>query len=168
MLKTALVINMFAIIACAVSPTYFLYMIFTSICGFFNGGAQAVLYVYMAEMVPKKSRSRQGLILKIFNAAGRVIDCLLAFFVMDAHNGWRLFLLCTSLLCVLSLVILMFCDESPRYLAISDRKDEAVAVLAKISKENGTSMPEGEMVVVKEVRPCLKITIIMMMGLENN
>ena len=141
-----------SVLSAAFAPTYQTYLAATSVIGYCVGATQAVCFCYMAEMVPKDHRPFHTLILNFMSMAGGLLACLTAYFVMDLASGWRVLMVISGLPCLATLILLYGCDESPRYLAISNRKDEAAAVLVKICKENNVTVPEGEMIATEEQR----------------
>jgi MFS family permease len=105
--------------------------------------------MYIAEMAPPKSRGK----LVSFNQLNIVIGISAAFFsnylilTLGESGGawadalrfgewnWRWMLGVETLPAVLYLVALLFVPESPRWLAMQGRDDEARAILAKVSGE---------------------------------
>lgn len=59
--------------------------------------------------------------------------------------GWRVFLALASLPSWVGLVALFFSDESPRFLALSGRVDEAHEVLEKMAAANGRLLPTTQL-----------------------
>ena len=136
-------------IASAVAPNFTWLVLARMLGGLGVGAALIIAPMYIAEMAPPKSRGK----LVSFNQLNIVIGISAAFFSnyliltlgesggawADAlHFGewnWRWMLGVETLPAVLYLVALLFVPESPRWLAMQGRDDEARAILAKVSGE---------------------------------
>ena len=136
-------------IASAVAPNFTWLVLARMLGGLGVGAALIIAPMYIAEMAPPKSRGK----LVSFNQLNIVIGISAAFFSnyliltlgesggawADAlHYGewnWRWMLGVETLPAVLYLVALLFVPESPRWLAMQGRDDEARAILAKVSGE---------------------------------
>ena len=109
-----------------------------------------------AEFVPTQSRGTQLTVLEgVFWTLGTLTECLVAMAVLKTH-GWRWFLVASaapSLLLAVLLVWDMFWEvlpESPRYLAIAGRADEALHILRGAAVLNGKPLPDQFKLVVDE------------------
>ena len=136
-------------VASAVAPSFTWLVLARMLGGLGVGAALIIAPMYIAEMAPPKSRGK----LVSFNQLNIVIGISAAFFSnyliltlgesggawADAlHFGewnWRWMLGVETLPAVLYLVALLFVPESPRWLAMQGRDDEARAILAKVSGE---------------------------------
>ena len=72
--------------------------------------------------MPKEKRALANLLLNIMYIAGGIYECALAFFLMDTMDGWRYVIFATVVPCYLTLILLHFCDESPRYLVLNGKR----------------------------------------------
>ena len=136
----------------AFATSYYFFIIVRSITGFGIGASYGVSVSYTMEFVPKSYRYSTSLALNMFWIAGSVYECVVAIFVMDLEGGWRIQIILTAIPCFFTLFFLHFCDESPRYLAVTDQSEAAREVLEKISKANGYIMPPGEIVASQQRR----------------
>lgn len=75
--------------------------------------------------------------------------CLLQ--VVMPKLGWRWLLAFSSVPSSLLLLCYSFTIESPRYLCAKGRREEALLILEKISRINGTKLPPGMLVSDREV-----------------
>ena len=55
---------------------------------------------------------------------------------LAALGSWRVFMLCTALVCVASALAFLWMPESPKFLAARGRQREAIRVLARIHAAN--------------------------------
>jgi sugar porter (SP) family MFS transporter len=136
-------------IASAVAPSFTWLVLARMLGGLGVGAALIIAPMYIAEMAPPKSRGK----LVSFNQLNIVIGISAAFFsnylilTLGESGGawaealrlgewnWRWMLGIETLPAILYLVALVFVPESPRWLAMQGRDDEARAILAKVSGE---------------------------------
>jgi SP family arabinose:H+ symporter-like MFS transporter len=146
-LKIAALLFAVSAIASALAPGFVSLVIARMIGGLGVGAALIVAPMYIAEMAPPASRGR----LVSFNQLNIVIGISAAFFsnyvillLGDSSAGWaqalridewgwRWMLGVETLPAVLYLVALILVPESPRWLAMHGRDDEARAVLVRVS-----------------------------------
>ncbi|KAH7115921.1 hypothetical protein B0J11DRAFT_113492 [Dendryphion nanum] len=110
------------------------------IAGFGNGFTTATVPAYQAECV--KSH-RKGTILMIsagaFIAAGLALSYWLTFafaYISNASASWRVPIALQILFAVVAFGLLIFMPESPRWLILTGREDEALKVLAALNDED--------------------------------
>jgi len=137
----------------ALAPS-FGWLVFARMLGGLGVGAALIIApMYIAEMAPPESRGR----LVSFNQLNIVLGISIAFFsnyliLTLGESGaawtealrlgewnWRWMLGIETLPAVLYLVALLFVPESPRWLAMRGRDDEAHEVLARVSGCDGAS-----------------------------
>ena len=144
-LKIAAALFAVSAIASALAPNFLFLVIARMIGGFGVGAALIIAPVYIAEIAPAESRGR----MVSFNQLNIVVGISVAFFsnylilslgqsdhaLADAMGfgewGWRWMLGVETLPALLYLFALMFVPESPRWLAMHGREDEALQVLEK-------------------------------------
>jgi MFS transporter, putative metabolite:H+ symporter len=114
--------------------------------GFGLGGALPLDFSLYAEYLPRENRGRNLVLLESFWAVGTITAAALAWLLVP-NFGWRPLLATSALAAVLVLWIRRSIPESPRYLAISGRVDEAKEILARIATANGRPAPEGDLTV---------------------
>ena len=136
-------------IASAIAPNFTWLVLARMLGGLGVGAALIIAPMYIAEMAPPQSRGK----LVSFNQLNIVIGISAAFFsnylilTLGESGGalaeamrlgewnWRWMLGVETLPAILYLVALLFVPESPRWLAMQGRDDEARAILAKVSNE---------------------------------
>ena len=134
-------------IASAVAPNFMFLIIARMIGGLGVGAALIIAPMYIAEIAPAELRGR----MVSFNQLNIVLGISVAFFsnymilslgqsdlaVAESMRfgewGWRWMLGVETLPAVLYLFALMFVPESPRWLAMHGRGDEALQILTKVS-----------------------------------
>ncbi len=147
-------------VASAVAPSFLLLVIARMIGGLGVGAALIVAPMYIAEMAPPRSRGR----LVSFNQLNIVIGISAAFFsnyliltlgesgaewtqsLRLAEWNWRWMLGVEALPAIVYFFALLFVPESPRWLAMRGRDDDALHVLGRVSGRTGAS---SELVAVK-------------------
>ncbi len=148
-------------IASALAPSFYWLVVARMLGGLGVGAALIIAPMYIAEMAPPESRGR----LVSFNQLNIVIGISVAFFsnylilTLGESGGawsealrlgewnWRWMLGIETLPAVLYLVALLFVPESPRWLAMRGRDDEAVAVLERV---DGSEQAADDLREIKE------------------
>jgi MFS transporter, putative metabolite:H+ symporter len=141
---TVLIFALFGLLS-AFAPSWEWLLVLRFITGFGLGGALPLDFSLYAEFLPTRNRGRNLVILESFWALGTIIAAGLAWLLVPTF-GWRPLLATSALAAVLVLWIRRSVPESPRYLAISGKADEAREILAGLARENGQPVPEGELV----------------------
>jgi SP family arabinose:H+ symporter-like MFS transporter len=145
-LRIAAVLFAVSAIASAAAPSFLTLILARMIGGLGVGAALIVAPMYIAEIAPPESRGR----LVSFNQLNIVIGISAAFFsnylilslgeqelawtemLRLAEWNWRWMLGIEALPALLYLVALMLVPESPRWLAMQDREQEALHVLERV------------------------------------
>ena len=141
---TVLIFALFGLLS-AFAPSWEWLLVIRFITGFGLGGALPLDFSLYAEFLPTKNRGRNLVILESFWALGTVVAAGLAW-VLVPNFGWRPLLASSAVAAVLVLWIRRKIPESPRYLAISGKADEAREIIAGIARENGRPTPEQDLV----------------------
>ncbi|MCB0078430.1 MAG: MFS transporter [Anaerolineales bacterium] len=130
----------------ALSPNFIVLLILRTITGFGVGGTLPVDYSMFAEYLPQEKRGRYLVLLESFWALGTIVVAGLAWLLVPTL-GWRALLAVSAIPGLIILWIRRYIPESPRYLLVSGKPEEARAVLERVARENGTTLPEGELIV---------------------
>ena len=141
---TVLIFALFGLLS-AFAPSWEWLLVLRFITGFGLGGALPLDFSLYAEFLPTKNRGRNLVILESFWALGTVIAAGLAWVIVPSF-GWRPLLASSAVAAALVLWIRRKIPESPRYLAISGKADEAREIIAGIARENGQPAPEQDLV----------------------
>jgi putative MFS transporter len=142
---TVLIFALFGLLS-AFAPSWEWLLVLRFVTGFGLGGALPLDFSLYAEFLPTENRGRNLVLLESFWALGTIVAAGLAWILVPSF-GWRPLLATSALAAILVLWIRRSIPESPRYLAISGKTDEAREILAGIARENGRPAPEGELIV---------------------
>lgn len=118
-------------------------IVFVSFVGIVIGVSVPIISVYLAEISPIQNRGRYFMYMCNSNPLGLLIIIIVAYFALDDIDSgdWRCLFHLISAMAALSFVIsILYCFESPRYLAINDKVSECMNLLQLMAKRN--SKPE--------------------------
>jgi len=111
------------------------------------GAASTVAPMYISEVSPAKYRGSLVSMYQLFIMTGILISYLINYMLHDAGvNNWRWMFASGAVPSLLFLFMLIFVSETPRFLYLKGRKDEALAVLERIG---GKSLAQEE---IEEIR----------------
>ncbi|XP_069102161.1 organic cation transporter protein-like isoform X2 [Argopecten irradians] len=146
-----------ASMACVWSYNYTMFLVTRFLTGMSTLMVFAPCMVIPIEMVGPSSRVFVGIIIELFWCAGEVILCGLAYFVRD----WRILQLTIAVPCTLLLSYIIIVPESPRWLLLVGRRKQAMRILRKIAKVNGTTLT-GEVTDVGRVNASLRDVLVIL------
>jgi len=135
---TVLVDSVFGFLS-ALAPNFPTLALLRALTGFGVGGTLPVDYSIFAEYLPKEKRGRYLVILESFWAVGSIVAAGLAWLIVP-RVGWRTLLAVSAVPGVIIYFIRRYVPESPRYLLVSGREEEARKVLEQVARENGVSV----------------------------
>ncbi|KAJ7952093.1 Organic cation/carnitine transporter 7 [Quillaja saponaria] len=142
-LITAMVTAMAGFLS-AFSPNYIFLIVLRCLVGIGLGGGP-VLSSWFLEFIPAPNRGTWMVVFSAFWTLGTIFEASLAWFVMPTL-GWRWLLALSSLPSSLLLLFYKVAPESPRYLCLKGRTTDAVNILEKIARMNGSKLPVGTLV----------------------
>jgi len=97
------------------------------------GAASTVAPMYISEVSPAKYRGSLVSMYQLFIVTGILISYLINFMLHDIGvNNWRWMFSTGAIPSVLFLVMLFFVSETPRFLYLKGKKQEALSVLERI------------------------------------
>jgi putative MFS transporter len=140
----------------AFSPNLTWLLILRFLTGTAMGGTLPVDYSIMAEYLPTKDRGRYLVYLESFWALGTIAAALLAWlFIPNFTGGWRYVVGASAVLGLLGWWIRRSIPESPRFLLVNGRPDEARTVLQRVAEVNGRSVEIGQLQATAAPKPSL-------------
>ncbi len=140
---TVLVDSVFGFLS-ALSPSYLWLVVLRALTGFGVGGTLPVDYSIFAEYLPRRERGRYLVLLESFWALGTIVAAGLAWFIVPRF-GWRALLAVSAVPGLIIYFIRRYVPESPRYLLIEGREEEARQVLQQVAGENGAAVEIGRL-----------------------
>jgi MFS family permease len=129
--------------ASAAAPNFAALLAFRALVGFGIPSA-CVAFNWLGETCPASTRGLFLVGIEGAWTAGTVAQALLAYALLNRF-GWRVMLTVSATPTLLLLVLLPLVPESPRYLAVQGRTDEAEAVLRRILRACGKAPPPGRL-----------------------
>ncbi|XP_041349243.1 proton myo-inositol cotransporter-like [Gigantopelta aegis] len=103
----------------------------------YPGITSMIVPVYIAESSPSAIRGRLVTLNQLFICIGILLSSIIAgLFSVYRETGWRYMLGLGALPALVQFVAFIFLPESPRWLLVKGRPDEARAVLERISRQD--------------------------------
>ncbi|KAK6147518.1 hypothetical protein DH2020_018430 [Rehmannia glutinosa] len=128
----------------AFSPNYISLIILRCITGVGLGG-MPVFYSWFLEFVPTSNRGAWMIVFSSFWTVGTIFEAGLAWIIMPRF-GWRWFVALSSGPSFIMLLLYGLMPESPRFLCMKGRTNEAHKILEKAASLNGTTLQTGTLV----------------------
>ncbi len=123
------------------APSFPILLFIRSIVGFGIGGAN-IPFDLLAEFMPSSHRGQFLIYIQYFWTFGSMFVTGLAWLCLGQF-GWRTLAILTAIpVALTSLMSIFFLPESPRWLWINGRIDDAVDVIRQCSLVNGHSLPD--------------------------
>ncbi|KAL2481899.1 Organic cation/carnitine transporter 7 [Abeliophyllum distichum] len=143
LLSVAAVTSIFALLS-AFAPNYISLVVFRMLAGIGLGGGP-VYSAWFLEFVPVENRGIWMVVFSTFWTIGTILEASLAWIVMP-RLGWRWLLALSTVPCFVAFLFYFLTIESPRYLYMNGRINEAYNVLKKMAEINQTELPSGILV----------------------
>ncbi len=132
-------------VGCALTPLWFLFVMFRFLGGLAVGASSVVGPMYISEIAPAKIRGRLAGSFQLMIVTGIFIAYLTNFFFVNmGDTGWRWMLGIMTIPATLFAILLRFIPESPRWLVMNSRDEEAKAVFAKTGEVNSIGLIKEE------------------------
>ncbi|PIN12691.1 Synaptic vesicle transporter SV2 (major facilitator superfamily) [Handroanthus impetiginosus] len=128
----------------AFSPNYTSLIILRCIAGVGLGGMH-IFTSWFLEFVPTQNRGAWMTVFSCFWILGTIAEAALAWIIMPRY-GWRWFIALSSGPSFIVLVLYGLAPESPRFLCMKGRTNEAHNILEKAASLNGTTLQTGILV----------------------
>ena len=132
-------------VGCALTPVWLLFIIFRFIGGIAVGASSVVGPMYISEVAPAHVRGRLAASFQLMIVTGIFVAYLTNFlFINLGENSWRWMLGIMVVPAALFAILLRSIPESPRWLVLNRRDEEAKAVFAKTGEPDALGVIQLE------------------------
>jgi sugar porter (SP) family MFS transporter len=139
------ILYLLSAIGCAFTQVWILFVLFRFIGGLAVGASSVVGPMYISEVSPAKIRGRLAGSFQLMIVAGIFIAFLTNFLFADfGDTGWRWMLGIMVIPSALFAILLRFIPESPRWLVLNNRDEEAKVVFAKTGETAAAALVKEE------------------------
>jgi MFS transporter, SP family, arabinose:H+ symporter len=140
-------------VACAGNLTLFIAARFLG--GIAVGGVSLLSPLYVAEVAPASVRGRMGTLYQLSIITGIIVSYGINYLLRNAGaNNWRWMFLTGIVPSLVFFLLIMLAPETPRFLAIVGRSEEAFRILERISGSEQASIEIAEIqATMREERP---------------
>lgn len=130
---------------CAFTPVWSLFILFRFIGGVAVGASSVVGPMYISEIAPAKIRGRLAGSFQVNIVAGILVAFLVNFLLTGiGDDAWRWMLGVMAVPALLFAILLRSIPESPRWLVLNNRDEEAKAIFAKTGEHNALDVIKEE------------------------
>ena len=129
------------------------------IAGFGLGGAIPLDFAVFAEYLPPQRRGRWLVLLEAWWGVGTIVVAGLAWALLPTF-GWRPLFAASAVAALLLLWIRARVPESPRWLVANGRGEEARAIVERVARVNGRTVPDGALVLPPARRGASRLRLI--------
>lgn len=148
----------------AASPDMYFLIGCRFIMGLGLGGAYPCCYSYLSEFTPPKKRGQWQAYIALVANSGTPVGAFLCMVILPMV-GWRAIFIFAGCLGILFFVLtMMFVDESPRWLAMKGRNEEANAQLTKYESEAAAAGKPVEPVADEAIRAAAEVEDVKQLG----
>lgn len=123
-------------------------VIFRFVTGMGVGADLNLVSTYVGELAPARLRGRISVLTFLVGIIGQAVTPLIALALIPAlHDGWRWLFIIGGVIAVIALVARFELPESPRWLALHGRLDEADALVTEMERraaERGDELSEPD------------------------
>lgn len=135
----------FSAIGSALTPVWIVFIIFRFIGGLAVGASSVVGPMYISEIAPANIRGRLAGSFQLNIVVGILIAYVSNYlFASSGENSWRWMLGIMVIPSALFAILLRSIPESPRWLVLNNRDDEARAIFAKTGEHNAIELIKEE------------------------
>ncbi len=144
-LSVIAILYLLSAIGCAVTPVWVLFIIFRMVGGLAVGASSVVGPMYISEIAPAHLRGRLAGSFQVNIVTGIFVAYLTNFlFVGIGEDSWRWMLGIMVVPAGLFAILVRTIPESPRWLVLNNRDDEAVAIFNKTGEKDAINLIREE------------------------
>ena len=134
MLKVLALLFFVSAVGSALAGSLSVFLIFRFICGLAIGGASVLSPLYISEIAPAKLRGRLVSICQLAIVSGILISFFSNYLLINVgENNWRWMLFAGAVPALAFFILLFFISQSPRWLVMVGRPDEARIVISQLN-----------------------------------
>jgi sugar porter (SP) family MFS transporter len=139
------ILYLLSAVGCALTPMWILFVTFRFIGGIAVGASSVVGPMYIAEISPAHQRGRLAGSFQLMIVTGIFVAYLTNFFFAGmGDDGWRWMLGIMVVPALAFYMLLRTIPESPRWLVLKGRDEEAAAIFAKTGEHDAISLIKEE------------------------
>lgn len=133
-------------IGCSIAQQWILFVLFRFLGGIAVGASSVVGPMYIAEISPARSRGRLAGMFQLNIVGGILIAYLTNYLLSNTgdDNAWRYMLGIMAVPAVLFFVLLQLIPESPRWLVLNDRDEEAEQIFVRLGEKGASQLIREE------------------------
>ena len=150
-LSVIAILYLFSAIGCAITPVWILFITARFIGGLAVGASSVVGPMYISEIAPAHLRGRLAGSFQLMIVSGIFIAFLTNFlFINLGENSWRWMLGIMVVPAATFAILLRSIPESPRWLVLNNRDEEAKSIFAKTGEPNAADLIREEHALSKQ------------------
>jgi sugar porter (SP) family MFS transporter len=139
------ILYLLSAIGCALTPVWILFITFRFIGGLAVGASSVVGPMYISEVAPARIRGRLAGSFQLMIVAGIFTAYLTNFMFADfGDSGWRWMLGIMIIPSALFAILVRLIPESPRWLILKNRDEEAEAIFIRTGEPHAASIAKEE------------------------
>jgi sugar porter (SP) family MFS transporter len=139
------ILYLFSAIGCAVTPIWLLFVVSRFIGGIAVGASSVVGPMYISEIAPAHQRGRLAGSFQLMIVTGIFVAFVTNFlFVNMGDDGWRWMLGIMVIPALLFAILLRTIPESPRWLVLNNRDDEAQKIFLRTGEHDTAALIREE------------------------
>jgi sugar porter (SP) family MFS transporter len=144
-LTTIALMYLVASIGCGLSQAWLLFVTFRFIGGIAVGASSVVGPMYISEIAPASQRGRLAGLFQLNIVAGILIAYLTNYFLSNiGDDSWRWMLGVMAVPSILFAVLVRTIPESPRWLVLNNRDEEARKIFSRLGEEHAVEVIQEE------------------------
>lgn len=137
MLKVMALLFLLSALGTGLATNLTMFVIFRFMGGLAIGCASVISPMYISEIAPPKLRGRLVALSQLAIVTGILVAFFSNYLLMDTgENNWRYMFLAGAVPAVIFFILLFFIDQSPRWLVMVGRVEEARSTIKKLNPDS--------------------------------